>query len=161
MIDVGGASLLSARLATGGFTDVTVLDVSEAALAVARRQDATGTVCFLHADLLTWRPGRHYRIWHDRAVLHFLTRAEDRAAYLGVLRQALDAGGHLILAMFAPDGPTRCSDLPVARYSADELAAELGGAFTVTSSRTERHQTPAGTVQSFTWITARATAGPR
>jgi trans-aconitate methyltransferase len=155
VIDVGGgASLLAARLAAGGSTDVTVLDVSDEALEASRRQDTTGTVSFIHADLLTWRPDRRWWIWHDRAVFHFLTDPRDRATYLNTARQALHDGGHLILATFAPGGPTHCSGLPVARYSADDLAAELGDVFTLATSRTEQHHTPNGIVQPFTWITA-------
>lgn len=156
VIDVGGgASLLSARLATAGFTDVTVLDLSTQALEVSRRQDSAGTVSFIQADLLTWRPGRRWRIWHDRAVFHFLTTPADRAAYLTTLRQALTEDGNLILATFAPGGPTRCSGLPVTCYSTDELATEFGADFTLTATRTEQHHTPAGTTQPFTWISAR------
>jgi trans-aconitate methyltransferase len=155
VIDVGGgASLLSSRLAGRGFTDVTVLDLSPHALEISSRQDPTGTVTHLHADLLTWRPERRYRIWHDRAVFHFLTRPEDRAIYRALLHQALLPGGVIVLATFAPDGPTHCSGLPVARYSADALAAELGDAFTPASARAEHHHTPSGAVQPFTWIIA-------
>ncbi|MGI5487119.1 class I SAM-dependent methyltransferase [Microtetraspora malaysiensis] len=156
VIDVGGgASLLAAHLTGRGFTDVTVLDLSKEALEISYHQDVTRTVSFIHGDLLTWNPERRYRIWHDRAVFHFLTRPGDRAVYRAVLRRALEPGGRIILAAFAPDGPTHCSGLPVARYSAEELAAELGDAFIVTGTRTEQHHTPAGAVQPFTWITAR------
>jgi SAM-dependent methyltransferase len=160
VIDVGGgASLLAARLASDGFTDVTVLDISARALDAARRQDPTGTVSLLHADVLGWRPPRRWQVWHDRAVFHFLITPSNRARYLAVLRQGLRPGGTLILATFAPDGPAHCSGLPVARYSAEDLAGKLGGDFTVTVTRTEQHHTPAGVIQPFTWISARRTAG--
>jgi trans-aconitate methyltransferase len=133
---------------------VTVLDISAQALAAARRQDPTGTVAFLRADVLTWQPPRRWQVWHDRAVFHFLTSPADRARYLATLRQGLRPGGGVVLATFAPDGPTHCSGLPVARYSARDLAAELGGGFTVTASRAEQHLTPAGAVQPFTWVSA-------
>jgi trans-aconitate methyltransferase len=156
VIDVGGgASLLSSRLAERGFSDVTVLDLSSRALEASRAQDTTGTVAHLHADLLTWQPERRYRIWHDRAVFHFLTESTDRATYRNLLRRALTPDSVIILGTFAPDGPTHCSGLPVARYSAEDLAAELGDAFALTAADGESHHTPSGTVQPFTWITAR------
>lgn len=162
VIDVGGgASLLASRLVSAGFTDVTVLDVSQAALAAAARRPGGAKVTRIHADLLDWPPPRRYRIWHDRAVFHFLTSAADRAAYLATLRAALAGGGAIVLATFAADGPESCSALPVARYDTAGLAAELtaayGAAVTITGHRTQQHRTPAGAIQPFTWITAHLT----
>jgi hypothetical protein len=154
----GGASLLAGRLAAAGFTDVTVVDVSAAALAASRRRGGN-QVTWINADLLAWRPPRAYQIWHDRAVCHFLTSPADRAAYLGTLRAALPGGGAIILATFAADGPAHCSGLPVVRYDGAALAAELTGAYgdavTITGCRDEQHRTPSGIIQPFTWITAR------
>ena len=156
VIDVGGgASLLAAGLAGAGFTDVTVLDISAEALDASRRQDTTGTVSFVRADVLSWPPPRRWQVWHDRAVFHFLTSPRNRARYLAALRQGLRPGGALILATFAPDGPTHCSGRPVARYSARDLADVLGADFTVTTTRTEQHRTPGGAIQPFTWISAK------
>jgi SAM-dependent methyltransferase len=155
----GGTSALAARLAAAGFTDVTVLDISAAALEAASRRPDSKQVTMIRADLLDWRPPRRYQIWHDRAVFHFLTSPADRAAYLGTLRAALAGGGAIVLAAFAADGPERCSGLPVARYDAAGLAAELtaayGDAVTITGHRAEHHRTPARVIQPFTWITAR------
>jgi trans-aconitate methyltransferase len=156
----GGASPLAARLLAEGFTDVTVLDISAHALHQAKLliRDA-GAITWICADLLTWQPNRTYRIWHDRAVFHFLTDPADRATYLTTLHTALAEGGAIVLGTFAADGPTHCSGLPVTCYSAEELADELTSAFgnrlTVTGSHLDHQHTPAGTVQPFTWITAR------
>lgn len=160
VIDVGGGtSRLASRLIAGGFTDVTVLDVSAAALEVARRRPGGDQITWIHADLLTWRPIRRYGIWHDRAVFHFLTDPADRAAYLAALGDAIEPGGGVVLGTFAPEGPAHCSGLPVARYTVSDLDRELTAAFgdelTVTGHRGEHHHTPAGAVQPFTWITAR------
>ncbi|WP_084336854.1 class I SAM-dependent methyltransferase [Actinomadura oligospora] len=161
-IDVGGgASPLAARLVREGFDHVTVLDISAEALETAREaaqeaaRDVAGAIRWLHADLLTWRPDRTFDLWHDRAVFHFLTDPSDRTAYLATLRAALAPGGTVVLGTFGPEGPTHCSGLPVARYSTDELAAELGGDFTPLDARTQVHHTPAGASQSFSWLTAR------
>jgi trans-aconitate methyltransferase len=165
VIDIGGgASPLAVRLAQHGWDEVTVLDVSAQALEESRRQaveqGVEETLRWLRADLLTWKPTRAWRVWHDRAVFHFLTDPAARSTYLAALHAALQRpGGVIVLGTFASDGPTHCSGLPVARYSADELGALLvdafDGALTITGTRTHRHHTPTGAVQPFTWITAR------
>ena len=158
----GGASSLAARLASRGFTDITIVDISETALATARHNLGAGVdaTTWIAADLLAWRPVRRYGLWHDRAVFHFLTDPGDRAAYLATLRSALLPGGIVILATFAADGPAQCSGLPVTRYTGDELAAQLTAAFNgeldLLDRRTERHRTPGGGTQPFTWLAARA-----
>jgi SAM-dependent methyltransferase len=157
VVDAGaGAGTLTARLAAAGFTDLTAVDISAAALAAARTRAAgppgAAPVSWVHADLLSWRPDRHYGLWHDRAVYHFLTGDADRAAYLATLRAALRPGGTVILAAFAAGGPARCSGLPVARYSPAGLARSLGAGFTVLATRAEQHITPDGIIQPFSWV---------
>lgn len=152
IIDVGGgASRLVDHLLQAGFTDLTVLDISEAALerAGARLGPSALKVQWLAVDITRWKPARLYRLWHDRAVFHFLTEAADRAAYLANLRAALKPGGHAVMASFAPGGPERCSGLPVQRYSPESLSEELGPAFRLRQSRAESHLTPGGRVQQF------------
>lgn len=157
VIDVGGgASLLAERLVERGFVDVSVLDVSAAALAEARRRlgDAA-PVSWLHEDLLVWRPERRFVLWHDRAVFHFLVTFDDRDRYLQTLRSAIQDDGFVVLATFAPDGPGFCSGLPVARYSVAELAHLLGAGFELLETRREEHITPRGVMQPFTWVAGR------
>lgn len=161
VIDVGGgASTLVDRLLDRGHTDLTVLDISAHALRLAGQRLAGrgAQVEWIHADLLAWAPPRHYALWHDRAVFHFLTAAADRVRYRDLLTAGLAPGGYLILATFAADGPTHCSGLPVARHSVDDLAEHLGDSFSTVTSRRERHITPSGTVQPFTWLVARRDA---
>jgi len=154
VVDIGGgASVLADRLLRAGFTDVSVLDVSEVALKAGRRRIGnTRSVQCLHEDLLSWSPARRYGLWHDRAVFHFLTDEEDQGVYLEKMRSALTPGGALVLATFADDGPEHCSGLPVARYSVDQLLTRLGSRFELTASRRELHATPGGALQPFTWI---------
>ncbi len=156
LIDVGGgASNLVDELLRRGWTDLTVLDIAQPALDVAKGrlgQDA-GKVHWEVADITAWRPERRYHVWHDRAVFHFLTDAGQRQAYRRTLEAALAPGGHLIIATFALDGPERCSGLPVQRYDAPGLAAELGEAFRLIDTWREEHVTPGGAGQSFTWCT--------
>jgi hypothetical protein len=112
-------------------------------------------VTFVRRDVLAWQPERGYDVWHDRAVFHFLSDPAQRSHYVEVAEGGVRAGGALIVATFAEDGPTQCSGLPVARYSADELADAFAGAFEPVHHERELHETPAGTVQPFTWIILR------
>lgn len=147
----GGASGLAGQLLAAGYTDLTVADISESALAQAREDlgDAATRIEWVQADLRNHDFGRHFDLWHDRAVLHFMTDPADRAAYLDTLHRALRSGGHLIVATFGPEGPAQCSGLPVHRYSADELAALLGPEFTLVLSKLHEHRTPSGVIQQF------------
>ena len=158
IIDIGGgASTLVDWLLDNGFRDVTVLDLSDAALAAARARlgDAASGVSWIAADVTRWRPARLYDVWHDRAAFHFLTYPFDLAGYLHRLRSALRAGGHAIIGTFAPDGPEKCSGLPVERYDAKSLAATLGDGFRLVDSCRHDHVTPWGSVQRFHFGTFR------
>ena len=110
---------------------------------------------WITADVLSWKPGRRYAIWHDRALLHFFTDRSDRARYAAVLLDALQPGGHAIIATFAPDGPSRCSGLTVRRSSSDDVLRLLGDEFADVFADVEHHLTPGGRVQPFTWLLAR------
>jgi len=158
VVDVGaGASRLVDGLLREGFTDVTLLDLSSEALAVTRaRLEADAKLAqaarALHTvvtDVGAWQPERKYALWHDRAVFHFLTSPEGRAQYLRALADALEVGGHAIVATFALDGPERCSNLPVQRYSAETLAEALSPVLALVESRSVVHTTPSGGTQSF------------
>jgi SAM-dependent methyltransferase len=157
-IDVGGgASALAEALLARGWSDLTVLDIAEPALAVARERlgpDAD-RVSWLVADMTRWTPPRAFDVWHDRAVFHFLTAPADRDAYKEALRAGLRPGGLALIATFAPDGPERCSGLPVQRYDAAALAAELGPGFELLEGWREDHTTPGGAVQKFSWAALR------
>lgn len=160
IIDIGGgASALSGQLQRLGFDDVTVLDVSESALETARLLvDRPDDVTWIRTDLLEWSPARRWGVWHDRAVFHFLTDPAERDAYRGLIAQSVEPGGAIVMATFAPDGPTSCSGLVVRRYDADQLLAELGPGWTELARRRVEHRTPSGAVQPFTWIVARRMA---
>ena len=158
IIDIGGgASRLVDHLTSRGYEDVTVLDLSAAALASARSRigDKANRVRWMAADVTTWQPSRTYDVWHDRAAFHFLTEWDDQAAYVARLRRALRVGGHAIIATFAPDGPERCSGLTVSRYDANALATTLGDGFDLVDTRRHDHTTPWGAVQKFQFSTFR------
>jgi SAM-dependent methyltransferase len=152
IIDIGGgASRLVDNLVDRGFEDVTVLDLSEAALeaAKARLGSRAEQVHWIVADATIWKPRKAYDIWHDRAAFHFLTEEGDRAAYVVRLERAVKVGGYAIIATFALDGPERCSGLPVVRYNPASLGQILGRAFQLVDTRRHIHATPWGSDQSF------------
>ncbi len=163
IIDVGGgASTLVDDLLEAGYRDVTVLDLSANALAVARARlgPRAHGVRWLEANVLEAALPRHgYDLWHDRAVFHFLTHAADRHAYVQLVLHAVRPGGLVIVATFAPDGPERCSGLPVMRYDPQGLHAEFGTPFTLLTHASEAHQTPAGRVQRFIYCLCRKAEG--
>lgn len=157
-IDVGGgSSALAGALVADGWRHVTVLDIAPSAIDRARERageisaridwrvgDVTGEIDLPPADL-----------WHDRAVFHFLVDAHLRQRYIAALRRTLRAGGHAVIATFAPDGPERCSGLPVMRYDAPALAQALGDAFELIRSEREVHVTPWGREQAFSYAVFR------
>jgi SAM-dependent methyltransferase len=156
VLDIGGgASRLVDHLLERGHREVAVLDVSSVALQEARRRlgDPEG-VEWIERDLLIWEPPRRWAVWHDRAVLHFLVDDDDRASYVGVLRHALEPGGAFVIGVFAEDGPTECSGLPVRRSTADELVDLLGDVEVVAQLR-HVHRTPGGVDQPFNWLAGR------
>lgn len=155
LIDVGaGASVLVDHLLDEGYLDVSVLDIAKAALDLSRRRlgARADQVHWQVADVTEFLPDRSYDLWHDRAVLHFLTDPELRAAYRAALEQALEPGGHLVVGTFAIDGPTRCSGLEIVQYDAAKLLDMLGPEFVLREEQKEAHVTPAGAIQQFAWF---------
>jgi SAM-dependent methyltransferase len=159
IIDVGGgASTLVDALLDRGANNVTVLDISLAALehARARLGARASTVTWIESDVTNAElPEGAYDVWHDRAVFHFLTNADDRRRYAEVAARALRSGGAAIIATFAPNGPTRCSGLDVVRYDSESLARTLGHEFSLDRSLDELHHTPGGVTQAFTYTVLR------
>jgi ubiquinone/menaquinone biosynthesis C-methylase UbiE len=152
IIDVGGgASVLVDRLLELPFARIAVLDIAATALSAGRQRlgNRGRRVEWITADVTAIGDVGTFDIWHDRAVFHFLTDPADRAKYAALARRTVPAGGHLIIAAFADDGPKRCSDLNVCRYNAASLAAELGQGFTLVSQASETHLTPRGASQAF------------
>jgi 2-polyprenyl-3-methyl-5-hydroxy-6-metoxy-1,4-benzoquinol methylase len=154
IVDVGGgASTLADDLIARGYRNLTVLDISQAALDIARTRlgDASRWVHWLQADVTEPAAfsAQRYDVWHDRAVFHFLTTPEQRLAYVRNVVAAVKPGGHVIVGTFGPEGPQKCSGLDVVRYDADSLHDEFGRRFRLLESSKELHQTPFGTTQQF------------
>ena len=156
LIDVGGgASTLVDTLLARGLEKLTVLDISAAALDVAKARlgIAAERVTWLAADITkACLSAAAYDVWHDRAVLHFLTDTDARAAYVAALKSALRPNGHALIAGFAPDGPRKCSGLETMRYDALTLLEVLGAdEFSLLEQRRVQHVTPSGDTQNFTY----------
>lgn len=155
LIDIGGgASLLVDHLLDRGFSRVSVLDLSGAALQQARQRlgERARRVDWIEADVCDFCPDTVYRLWHDRAAFHFLTAAGDREKYVRNLRRALAPGGQAVIATFAPAGPPKCSGLDIVRYDSEGLMAELGPGFRLEEQAGEIHLTPAGREQAFNYF---------
>jgi SAM-dependent methyltransferase len=159
LIDVGGGrSTLVDDLLVRGFKDISVLDLSDVALTQARRRLGTKApaVQWLAGDVTTFElPAARYALWHDRAVFHFLTEASERTRYVAAAARCVRGGGRALIATFAPDGPERCSDLPVCRYDAGMLEAMFAPAFEQVAQSRHIHVTPDGRPQPFTHIVLR------
>ena len=155
IIDIGGgeATLVDDLLAKG-YRQLSVLDISQVAIEVAKQRLGmqAAQVTWLSANALKASlPKQHFDLWHDRALFHFLTATEQRTAYVDQLTQALKPGGHVVIATFSPQGPERCSGLEVVRYDAASLQRALGSRFELVESLLELHHTPWNTTQSFTY----------
>lgn len=159
IVDVGGgASTLVDDLLDAGYRNVAVIDLADAALEVARERlgERAAWVDWIVGDVTTeLLPERSVDFWHDRAVFHFLTQADARAAYLAQVIRAVQPGGHVLVATFGLDGPDECSGLPVARYDAPGIHAVFGDRFDKIGHASELHETPWGTIQSFVYCFCR------
>jgi 2-polyprenyl-3-methyl-5-hydroxy-6-metoxy-1,4-benzoquinol methylase len=152
VVDIGGgASHLVDALIDRGFSNVTVLDLSEAALdaAKARLGGKATRARWIAADVTKWYPTQLFDIWHDRAAFHFLTTEADQAAYVERLEKAVKPGGHVIIGTFTMNGPERCSGLPIVRHDAASLGKVLGGDFELLHTRLHDHTTPWAAIQHF------------
>ncbi|MEO5843051.1 MAG: methyltransferase domain-containing protein [Acidimicrobiales bacterium] len=155
-----GVAPLVAVLAGDGFA-ITAIDISAKAIALLADQlaDLRG-IDYVVADARSVQLDHRVATWHDRAVFHFLTPPADQLAHVARATATVQPHGHLVLATFAPNGPTECSGLRVARHSVDSLQALFGATFDVVDSFEADHQTPSGGHQQFTYCTFRRSARP-
>ncbi|MEL0275059.1 MAG: class I SAM-dependent methyltransferase [Flavobacteriaceae bacterium] len=150
IIDVGGGeSLLVDHLIDMGYSDLTILDISQAAL--NKSQERLGSkaklVQWIQADITTFQPKRNYTLWHDRAVFHFLTQKDDIATYTKMVSTAVDQ--YLLMSTFSKEGPLKCSGLPITQYDAESILANFSATFELIQQDLEVHTTPFDTTQAF------------
>ncbi|MBD1546919.1 class I SAM-dependent methyltransferase [Roseibium aggregatum] len=154
IVDIGGgASRLVDALLDLGFSDLTVLDLAGSSLKIARQRlgERADTVTWIESDVLKSEPERRFDIWHDRATFHFLTDLADQQRYRYLLDRGLKPGGILILGTFAPDGPEKCSGLPVCRHDSATISHVLGDGYELVETLGNDHLTPAGRTQHFSY----------
>ncbi|TFH13517.1 MAG: class I SAM-dependent methyltransferase, partial [Acidimicrobiales bacterium] len=159
VIDIGaGASTLVDGLVAAGYRNLTVLDLSPMALAIAQQRLGSGSaaVSWRTADVFAAVfPAASFDVWHDRAVFHFLTDPADRTAYTAAAARAVSPGGVAVVGCFALDGPTHCSGLRIVQYSPEKLASQFSPIFELERAEHEVHTTPSGLEQPFTWVVMR------
>ena len=158
IIDIGGgASTLVDFLLDAGYQNLSVLDIAHGAIEQAKSRlgrskiEWADKVEWLEQDITRFIVEKSFDVWHDRAVFHFLTDADDRLRYVEVMSRALKPGGHAIVATFNLDGPEKCSGLDVVRYSPEMMSAIFGEGFQLVETRSEKHETPGGASQSFVY----------
>lgn len=152
LVDIGGgASTLVDALLDRGYEDLTVLDLARASLEIAKNRlgERASRVTWIESNVLDWQPDHQFDVWHDRAAFHFLTEKAQQDRYKEILDRNLKLGGLLILGTFAPDGPEKCSGLPVCRHDSASLSTVLGNGYELVEALSQDHVTPAGRVQHF------------
>lgn len=159
IIDIGGGtSTFVDDLLDLGYTNITVLDLSQNAIhsAQSRLGERASLVHWLVADVTQVElEQEHFEFWHDRAVFHFLVEEEARAAYVNRALRALKPDAFIVVATFGPEGPEKCSGLPIVRYDADGIHQEFGEHFQKVGEQYEVHQTPWGSEQEFVYCYCR------
>ena len=150
IIDIGGGDgFLVDNLLELGYTDITILDISENAIDRAKERlgRLAEKVKWIVTDITEFAPKQEYVIWHDRAVFHFLTQQQDKEYYRELLNSAVR--GYFILATFSEQGPNRCSGLEICNYAKQDMQDFFSVNFRITSSFKYNHLTPFGTYQNF------------
>ena len=158
ILDVGGGdSFLCDNLIELGYSNITVLDISDVAIQRAKRRlgNNANKVSWIVSDILNFEPKEKYAIWHDRAVFHFLRENENINKYLNSLLEGLVENGRMILGAFAENGPTRCCALDVKRYSFEDFNSLFSDGITIVKTQNSIHKTPFNTEQSFNFIEAK------
>lgn len=158
IIDIGGGdSLLADHLLEAGYTDITVLDISSAAIERAKKRlgDKAGRINWIVSDITEFKPERHYDFWHDRATFHFLTTDKDIQTYMEISQQAIRSGGKMLVGTFSENGPEKCSGLPVKQYSEESMSATIRRWFEKIKCIHTDHLTPFNTIQHFLFCSFR------
>jgi SAM-dependent methyltransferase len=159
IVDVGGGeSTLVDDLLHRHYLDLSVLDISAAAIEFTKRRVGA------KAKQVNWHVGditrysfgeKKFTLWHDRAVFHFLTDPAARQEYVDLVRSSVKPGGYVLMATFGPNGPLKCSGLDVVRYDEKSLHNEFGEGFSLQGSELTQHQTPMGADQQFLYCWCR------
>ncbi|PWJ42774.1 class I SAM-dependent methyltransferase [Sediminitomix flava] len=161
IIDIGGGeSYLVDHLLEQGFTDITVLDISETA--ILRTQKRLGAkaqnVKWIIADIAEFEPTEKYDLWHDRATFHFLLEEDEINHYLNSIRKGLTEDGNLVIGTFTEEGPRMCSGVIVKQYTEESLTNLVHDSFQKLECKIVNHKTPFYTIQNFVFCSFRMKA---
>ena len=152
IIEIGsGDSFLVDHLIEKGYTDISLLDISENALETIRKRlgEKSNSVTFVATDINNFSTDKRFNIWHDRAVFHFLTEKKDIENYVKIATKSVIRKGFLIIGTFSDKGPDSCSGLTIEKYSESKLTAAFSAGFSKLECFTENHNTPSGGIQNF------------
>ena len=155
IIDVGcGVSVLADNLLDEGYSNLALLELSTTALEATQKrlESNLNKVSFYNQNILEFSSKKRFKLWHDRAVFHFLTDANDQQIYLQKLYDYLQQDGFFLLATFATDGPTQCSELDIVQYDAEKITQLLGERFKLIKTTAESHPNPNGGAQKFNYF---------
>ncbi len=158
IIDVGGGdSLLVDHLLERGYENITVLDISESALARAKLRlgERASLVKWIIADAATFKPTGQYDFWHDRAAFHFLTQEDEIGDYINTVQQSITPSGILVIGTFSEQGPKKCSGIEIKQYSETSMTERLKDFFEKIECITVEHKTPFDTIQQFVFCSFR------
>jgi SAM-dependent methyltransferase len=158
IIDMGGGdSFLVDNLLDKGYQDITVLDISEAAIERAKQRlgDRAKKVKWIVADAATFEPVEKYDFWHDRAAFHFLTDEKEISNYIAIAQQNINTNGILVIGTFSDLGPKKCSGIEIKQYSETTMSDRLKMFFEKINCITIDHKTPFDTIQNFVFCSFR------
>lgn len=158
IIDIGGGdSFLVDHLLHKGYEDVTVLDISEAAIERAKQRlgDSAEKVKWIVADAAKFQPTEQYDFWHDRAAFHFLTDEQEISNYLEAAQKSIKPTGVMVIGTFSEQGPKKCSGIDIKQYSEDSMTERLKSFFEKIKCITIDHKTPFDTIQNFVFCSFR------
>ena len=155
IIDIGGGqSKLSEFLHEKAYRNLTVLDISETALSKLKeelnKKHPTNQITTISSNIVEAHFSKQFNVWHDRAVFHFLTNADDQIKYVDILTNALKPNGYFLIYTFSKTGPKKCSGLDICQYEKEDLVTKFSSLKLVKSEEVE-HLTPFGTIQNFTF----------
>ena len=158
IIDIGGGdSFLVDHLLAMGYQDITVLDISEAAIDRAKQRlgAKAESVKWIIADVATFSPTEKYDFWHDRAAFHFLTDEQEISNYIETAQQHMNSTGILVIATFSEQGPKKCSGIEIKQYSEMTMTQQMSPFFEKIKCITVDHKTPFDTIQNFVFCSFR------
>ena len=158
VIDIGGGdSFLVDHLLDLGYQDITVLDISEAAIDRAKQRlgDRAKNIKWIIEDAATFKPTEKYDFWHDRAAFHFLTDEQEISSYIEAAQQHINPTGVLVIGTFSEQGPKKCSGIEIKQYSETSMTDQLKNFFEKINCVTVDHKTPFDTIQNFVFCSFR------